>query len=63
MIIKKIKKKIKFIESKRSQQIEIGLKQFNMTNKELRNAILSLDDNVCFPLHSLHFYLKDTTSQ
>eukprot|EP01083_Nonionella_stella_P224599 799355_1 len=35
---------VKFVSDKRSQQVQIGLRSYHMTNNDLRQMILSLDD-------------------
>ena len=38
--------KVTFVNPKRSQQVQIGLKSFHMTNEQLRSAILTFDETV-----------------
>ena len=37
---------LKFVDSKRTQVIDIGLARFNMTHAEIRDAILHMDDRL-----------------
>eukprot|EP01084_Bolivina_argentea_P311698 539562_1 len=41
---KKSAQKVEFVSAKRSQQVQIGLKSYHMTNEQLREMILKLDD-------------------
>ena len=36
---------VQFLDAKRSQMVQIGLRQFNMTNDQLRETILTLDED------------------
>ena len=43
---KKEEENVNFVDAKRSQMVQIGLKSFNMTNEQLRDTILTLDEEV-----------------
>ena len=45
---KELEDNVNFVDAKRSQMVQIGLRSFNMTNEQLRQTILYLDEEVLF---------------